>query len=137
MLPKSIVNEIPILKYFNGVNKEIAKMIKYEEIVYVSKKEFDRINRLLAIESLEDMTDNELLEQGANTDVCEGLFYVEFDDGSIMNIDLCSGQHNYYDDVVWISADGKTEVILDCAYKLDDIEVEIGSKLYVVKFKIQ
>lgn len=97
MIPKSIVNEIPILKYFNGVNKEIAKMIKYEEIVCVSKKEFDRINRLLAIESLGDMTDNELLEQGANTDVYEGL----------------------------ISADGKTEVVLDCAYELDDIEVEI------------
>lgn len=112
-------------------------MIKYEEIVYVSKKEFDRINRLLAIESLEEMTDNELLEQGANTDVCEGLFYVEFGDGSVMNIDLCSGQHNYYDDVVWTSADGRRDVVLDCAYKLDDIEVEIGSKLYVVKFKIQ
>lgn len=97
MIPKSIVNEIPILKYFNGVNKEIAKMIKYEEIVCVSKKEFDGINRLLAIESLGDMTDNELFEQGANTDVYEGL----------------------------ISADGKTEVVLDCAYELDDIEVEL------------
>lgn len=49
-------------------------MKKHEEIIHVSASEFDRINRLLAIKSLEDMTDSELLEQGANTDVYEGLF---------------------------------------------------------------
>ena len=108
-------------------------MIKHEAIVYIDKDEFDRINRLLAIESLEEMTDSELIEQGANTDVCEGIFYVKFDNGASLNFDLCSGQHNYWDDVVWINADKTRDVILNCEYELDDIEVEIENELYIVK----
>lgn len=108
-------------------------MIRHEEVVHIRKSDFDRINRLLAIESLEEMTDSELIEQGANTDYCEGVFYVEFDNGSSLNFDLCSGQHNYWDDVVWTSADGKRDIVFDCEYELGDIEVEIESELYVVK----
>lgn len=108
-------------------------MIKHEEIVYIPTSEFDRINRLLAIASLEDMTDEELIEQGANTGVYEGIFYIEFDNGAVITWDLCSGTHNYYDNVVWTSADGINEVVLDCEYELDDIEVEIESELYIVK----
>lgn len=107
-------------------------MIKHEATVHIPASEFDRINRLLAIESLEDMTDDELLEQGANTNVYDGIFYVEFDNGASMNFDLCSGNHNYWDDVVWTSADGNTDIVLDCAYELDDIEVEIERELYIV-----
>lgn len=108
-------------------------MVKHEVIVRISASEFDRVNKLLAIKSLEEMTDEELLAQGANTDVCEGIFYVEFDNGASLNFDLCSGQSNYWDDVVWMSANSETSVILDCAYELDDVEVEIDSELYVVK----
>ena len=108
-------------------------MIRHEEIIHIPAKEFDRINRLLAIESLEEMTDSELIEQGANTDYCEGIFYVEFDNGASLNFDLCSGQHNYWDDVVWTSADKTRDVVLDCEYELDDIEVEIENELYIVK----
>jgi hypothetical protein len=108
-------------------------MIKHEATINISATEFDRINRLLAIESLEEMTDSELIAHGANTDSCEGVFYVEFDNGTSMNFDLCSGTHNYWDDVVWTSADGKRDVVLDCEYELDDIEVEIDFELYIVK----
>ena len=108
-------------------------MIKHEETIRIPVKEFDRINRLLAIESLEEMTDTELIEQGLNTDYCEGIFHVEFDNGASINFDLCSGKHNYWDDVVWTSADEKTDIVLDCKYELDDIEVEIESELYIVK----
>jgi len=108
-------------------------MIKHKEIVRISENEFNRINRLLEIESLEEMTDDELIEQGANTDVCEGIFCVKFDDGSSINFDLCSGQHNYWDDVVWTSADGKEDIVFDCVYELDDIVVEINGELYIVE----
>lgn len=108
-------------------------MIKHEEIIHIPINEFDRINRLLAIDSLEEMTDDELIEQGANTDYCEGIFRVEFDDGASLNFDLCSGRHNYWDDVVWTSADGNRDVVLDCEYELNDIEVEIDEELYIVK----
>lgn len=108
-------------------------MIKHEATVYITTNEFDRINRLLAIESLEEMTDSELIEQGANTDVCEGIFHVEFDNGASLNFDLCSGKHNYWDDVVWTSADKSVDITLDCEYELDDIEVEIENELYIVR----
>jgi hypothetical protein len=108
-------------------------MIKHEAIMKISESEFNRINRLLAIESLEEMTDAELLAQGANTDTCEGIFYVDFDNGASLTFDLRSGQQNYWDDVVWTSADGNIDIVLDCEYELDDIEVEIESELYVVR----
>lgn len=114
-------------------NQEENIVIKHEETIRIAASEFDRINRLLAIESLEEMTDEELIEQGANTDYCEGIFYVEFDNGASLNFDLCSGMHNYWDDVVWTSADGTTDVVLDCEYGLSDIEVEVDNELYIVK----
>lgn len=107
-------------------------MTKHEVTVSISREEFDRINKLLAIPSLEEMTDAELLEQGANTDVYEGIFYVEFDNGATITIDLCSGGSNYYDNVVWTSPDRTNDVTLDCEYELDDIEVEIDGELYFV-----
>lgn len=108
-------------------------MIIHEEIVRIPASEFERINRLLLIESLEEMTDSELIEQGANTDCCEGIFHVKFDNGSSLNFDLCSGQHNYWDDVVWTSADGARDVVFDCEYELSDIEAEIEGELYIVR----
>ena len=104
-------------------------MIKHEEIIHIPTKEFDRINKLLAIESLEELTDEELRQLDANTNVVEGLYYVEFNNGATMTIDLCSGQHNYWDEVVWTSPDKRRDVVLDCAYELDDIEVEIDAEL--------
>lgn len=108
-------------------------MIRHEETVRISSSEFDRVNRLLAIESLEEMTGDELLKFGANINVCEGVFHVVFDNGSHLNFDLCSGTNNYYDDVVWTSADESLDIILDCKYELDDIEAEIANELYIVK----
>ena len=107
-------------------------MKKHTATAHISIEEFERINRLLAIDSLEEMTDQELLDQGANTYQCEEIYSVTFDDGSHITFDLCSGSINYYDNVVWTSADGKQEVTLDCEFELDDIEVEIESQVYLV-----
>ena len=109
-----------------------AAMKKFEETVVIPACEYDRVNRLLAIPSLEDMTDGELLEAGANTHQNEGIFRVTFEDGSSLNFDLCSGASNYWDDVVWTSADGKRDTTLDCDFELGDIEFEEGGNLYTV-----
>ena len=111
-------------------------MSKHEVTVHITPDKFARANRLLAIESLEDMTDSELLAQGANTHQNEGVYSAKFDDGSSINFDLCSGSHNYWDDVVWTSSDGSTDLVFDCEYELGDIEVEIESELYVVKLMV-
>lgn len=111
----------------NGANPTV-----YEKTVMIDAEEYDRINRLLAIPSLEDMTDEELLEAGANTNQNEGVFRVGFGDGSSLNFDLCSGLSNYWDDIVWTSADGRRDIILDCEYELDDIEFEEAGTTYIV-----
>lgn len=112
-------------------------MTRHIAIMRLPSDEVDRINRLLAIPSLEDMTDDELRNMGATTDGCEGIFTVDFDDGSSLNFDLCSGRHNYWDDVVWTSADGSRDIVFDCEYELDDIEFEVDGELYIVKIIVE
>ena len=110
----------------------------YTETVKISKKEFDRINRLLEIDNMEEMSDEELRAAGANTHHCEGVYSVRFEDGSSMNYDLCSGSENYYDDVVWTSPDGKRDIVLSCAFYMDCMdEEEIDGNVYRVCLDIQ
>lgn len=107
--------------------------MKHTAIVKIPKSEQDRVNRLLDIPSLSEMTDHELYEAGANTDSCEGVLYVDFDDGSHLTYDLCSGQENYFDDVIWTSADGSRDVLLECSFDLSDIEFDVDGESYEVK----
>lgn len=107
----------------------------HKEVVYISKEDLKKANYLLSIKSLEELSDAQLQEIGAETDVCIGLFYIEFDNGATMNIDLCSGQHNYYDDIVWTSPDGNSDIVLDCMYEIDNLEVEIDNELYLVEIE--
>lgn len=108
--------------------------MKHEATVNISKEEYDKVNNLLKIESLSEMTDNELLAAGANTNTCVGIFSIEFDDGSRLNYDLCSGTTNYFDDVVW--SNGDADIVLDCMFELDDIEFEIYGEEYLVHINI-
>ena len=108
--------------------------MKYEETVFIKKEEYEKINQLLEIESLEEMTDNELLAAGANTHVCKGVYGVVFDDGSSLQYNLCSGASNYWDDVIFSNDVG--DYVLDCTYEFGDIEVEIDGNTYSVKLNI-
>lgn len=104
----------------------------YTAQVRMLGSEIDRINKLLSIESLEEMTDEELSVVGAEKDSCFGVYCAAFEDGSEITFDLCSGQHNYYDDVVWHSQDCTYDVCFDCEYELDNIEVVIEGNQYNV-----
>ena len=106
--------------------------MKHIATAEIPKSEFKRVNKLLAIPSLSELSDKELRSLGANTDQCEGILYVEFDDGSHLSYDLCSGQENYFDDVVWSNPDGSHDVLLDCSFELADIEFEVDGEEYVV-----
>lgn len=108
-------------------------MSKHIATVHISSDEINRINRLLSINSMEDMSDNELIMLGANTNHNEGIFRVSFDDGSSLNFDLCSGIYNYWDDVVWTSADGNMDVTLECEFEISNIEFDIDGETYVVE----
>ena len=107
--------------------------MKHTATVKLEKSDIDRIRRLLDIPSLSDLTDDELRDMGGFTDATEGVFSVRFDDGSTLNYDLCSGQENYYDDVVWTSPDGSRDVVLECTFELDDIEFDVDGETYEVK----
>ena len=104
----------------------------YTAQVRMLGSEIDRINKLLSIESLEEMTDEELSVVGAEKDSCFGVYCAAFEDGSEITFDLCSGQHNYYDDVVWHSNDGSCEVNFDCEFELGSLEVEVFGDQYKV-----
>lgn len=103
-------------------------MVRHIAIVEISSAEANKINMLLDILSPEEMSDEELLRVGANTHQCEGIFKVCFDNGSTLNYDLCSGTHNYFDDVVWTSA-----ITLECMFELDEFEFVIDGEEYSVK----
>ena len=107
----------------------------FTETVKISRDVYERVNRLLALSSLEEMTDEELREAGANTNEWTGIFGVTFEDGAYLSYDLCSGSHNYYDDVVW-SKDNE-DVVPECMYELDDFSLTVNGNEYVVKLQIE
>lgn len=111
-------------------------MKKHEVIVHIPSAEYTRVNHLLAIDSFNNMSERELAAQGVTMGHNEGIYLAKFDNGASINFDLCSGPNNYWDDKVWTSPDGSRDVILDCAFELSDVEVEIESEQYIVKIVI-
>lgn len=112
-------------------------MAKHICTVNIPRSVYDRVNRLLAFGTpFEEMTDEEMRAAGVRDHYCEGIFAANFDDGSCLNFDLCSGSSNYFDDAVWTSADGRTDVALECAFELSDIEMENDGEVYVVNLNI-
>ena len=109
----------------------------YREVVEIEKITLDRWNFLLS-KDFDDMTDEEMEKYNAKPYDSEGGFYVEFRDGSNVTIDLASGDTNYYDDVVWHSADNNTDIVFDCSYgigkKTDELTVNNDS--YIIEWKI-
>lgn len=105
--------------------------------VPIPKSTYDRVNRLLSFYTpFEEMTDEEMIAAGMRDHYCEGIFTAAFDDGSSLNFDLCSGSSNYFDDVVWTSADGTLDVVLECGFELSDIEFEAAGESYVVTLDV-
>ena len=115
--------------------------MKYVSEVEISRKEFNRINRLLDEIDFEDDS-NEMTElmrelNAAEDSFCTG-FYFAFENGAKITIDIYGGQHNYYDDSVWTSPDGTRDCIFDCSYALDEVEeFEVDDDVYICKFIIK
>ena len=110
--------------------------MRYIASVDIGKSTFDRVNRMFDLPLLSEMTDAQLTNAGAKPYQIDGVFYVQFADGSSLTYDLCSGSENYFDDVVWVDANGFHDICLDCTYELADIEFEAFGNEYVVKLNI-
>lgn len=106
----------------------------YRATVDIKRSELEHINKLLSISNLEEMSENEK-KLGAKQDEIINMFSANFEDGSILTWDLCSGRNNYFDDVVFTRPNGNWDA-LDCSYELDDIVVETDNKIYRVELNI-
>ena len=110
------------------------EQVVHTEKVLIQKEDLERICRLLEIEDLSSCSEKELSKLNAKRDDYQGWLDVTFDDGSNLTWDLCSGGSNYYDNVVFTrNGDSQT---LDCTYKLDDIEIDAETDIYIVRLEI-
>ena len=102
----------------------------------IKRNELYRIRMLLDIQSIEGWEDEKLERLGIVKDSVETIISVAFEDGATLDWQLCCGTGNYYDNVVFQYPDG-TYTDLDCSFYLDDIEIDTGSTIYIVKLEIQ
>ena len=114
--------------------ENINEPIVHEVNFPISRKEVQRIRMLLEV-NYEDWDDDKLDKMGIVKDTCESIIGVSFNDGAILDWNLCSGRTNYYDDVVFQHPNGKI-VTLDCSYELDDIEIDTDTDVYLIKLEI-
>ena len=113
-------------------------METYKAKVALSKADFIRINTLFEIDDISKYTNNCVQYKVYDIEEIhfEKLFSVSFDDGSYLTYDVCSGLYNYYDNVVWVGANGK-EAVLDCEYQLDThIEYSINDNIYIIDIEL-
>jgi len=104
----------------------------YKTTVYIPSGTIERVNSLLCALSFKDLSEKEISKYKFRTNSCETIFNVKFEDNSTLTYELCSGDSNYYDNVVWRSADGIEETI-ECSFRLfNEIEIEINSNKYIV-----
>lgn len=122
-------------------------MKTYISEMEINRKDFDRINRLMKID-FDDVDENGDLipaiaklvdELDARPDTMPYSFYFEFEDGTIIYIDICSGSHNYYDNCILESVDGLSDCVFDCHYMIEEHNAFIpfdGDATYICKFII-
>ena len=122
-------------------------MKTYISEMEISRKDFDRINRLMEID-FDDVDENgdlistmaELVDElDARPDTMPYSFCFEFEDESTIYIDICSGSHNYYDNCFWVSKGKLRDCVFDCHYMIEENNAFVpfdGSATYICKFII-
>ena len=81
--------------------------MNYTATTKMRRSLYDQVNRLLEIESFSDMTEEEMKEVGAETDVNKLLYSANFVNGVKLNVYLCSGNENYYTAPEFALPDGR------------------------------
>ena len=117
--------------------------MKYTSEINISRKDFDRINRLLNEVDFNEEDEREMqtiiAELDARKDTMPYGFCFDFDNGSKIYIDICSGSSYYYDYCQWISEDCRDEYLFDCDYSIEE-EIEFhptdNDDIYICKFVI-
>lgn len=112
--------------------------MEYKVVVTMAQAEFDRVNGLLDIECLDDMTDEE------HTILCpfkfdnNHLFSYEFNNGNFISASVNSGGSNYYDNYVLFDKDGYELMVLDCSYEVEKyLEFEYEGDKYIIEIEFE
>lgn len=108
---------------------------RLEAVVALPGARIREVRNLLAVESLEDMSDEELDAKGAKRHDRQFVYDVGFPDGSAVAYELCSGSVNYWGDVVWTSPGRTRTVNCEPEYGLGDLEIQIDGTTYVVRLR--
>lgn len=117
-------------------HKITQEKTRHNEEVVISKKHYQFVKRCLEVNSLEEMSDEELEAWGYKKNDNRLIFLVDFDNDSTIIWRLCSGTVNYYDDVILEEPDGKSYT-MDCTFDLDDVLIETPTDIYYVKLVIK
>lgn len=108
--------------------------MKYTAKLRVYARTLKRINRLLDIDQLEDLTDEERIALDVETNYHARIGTAFFDNGKRMSFDLCSGSSNYWVDIALKNSDWSIVVDFEPAFELSEGEHEfvVGDDVYVV-----
>ena len=109
----------------------------YMETIVYKKDVLERVNALLNIEDLGDLSEEEKLLNPKIDDFIS-LMSIDFENGNIIDIDVCSGTGNYYDNCVLKDKDGHETTCFDCNYSINnEMEFCYGNDTYIVTIEIQ
>ena len=116
-------------------------MKKYISSIEISKGDFERINRLMMVDFGDYASDSmkELIDElDARPDTVPYSFCFEFEDGSAIQLGICSDSLTYFDSWMWISANKEASYEFDCFFEIQQENVfAYDGKTYVCKFVIK
>ncbi len=110
----------------------------YKQTAIIEKSILDRVNRLLDIECFETLSTKKRKVLNAKEDDFIPLVSVVFGNENIIDIDVCSGTGNYYDNCVLKDKKGKEITCFDCSYSIDKtMEFNYGEDTYIIVIKTE
>lgn len=116
----------------------MSKIYECKQPVELSKKDFERINKLFKVDFEEETPEMEALinEIDARPDTNPATFWWEFEDGATIAIDIQSNKSCYTDIVIYSS--NTEEYMLESDYQICEVmDMEINKELhYICRIKI-
>ena len=108
----------------------------YIATVLVKKEEIEKANKLLALDDLRQMNEDELEKTGAKVNDIVHILSVKFENDFQLDIDVCSGNMHYYDNCVLRNSCGYEVDCFDSKYFIGDtMEFSHGYDTYVVEIE--
>lgn len=108
----------------------------HEDSILLPLSQYERVNKLLSVSSIDDLTADERNALGARYHTHETIYHAVFDDGTSACFDLYSDKDNYWGEITMTGTNNEHIVIAAHRFMLGDIEFEVGSQTYMIKLAI-